>query len=297
MYRIRLSTPTKKQKIIIDTNVIVSASVLVNVEELGLPVRHRFYNESSQLFSIFKKRPSEKIGIATPTVRSEAFLVLSKSVHDTFTSNLDIRDIRTREIFFNNAVAFVNLCEHKMRGLFSVLEQPNMSGYYFRINLEKVRAMSRYIKDTLWAQGYARRYQKDEEVERRSKSIITEPAWKDDQKEEVITTHSEQVYRESKQLDKFMRKYPNRNDQNILAEAITIQYYYPNHQFYLASCDTGFFSPLRIQGGVKSDTVTREIASRFNIICDFPREIFSIVDMPDFQDNGMAVGSGGNPTS
>lgn len=280
MYRIKLSIAKKKQKIIVDTNVVVAASVLVNVEELGLPVRHQFYNESSQLFSIFKNRPSEKIGVATPTVRSEAFLVLSKSVHGTFTSNLDLNDIRVREIFFNNAVAFVNLCEHKMRGLFTTLEQPNMNGYYFRLNLQKVIEMSRYIKDALWAKGYARRHQKEEEVERRSKSIITEPAWKDDQKEEVVTTHGEQVYRESKQLDRFMKKYPNRNDQNILAEAITIQYYYPDHQFYIASCDAGFFSPLRIQGGVKSDTVTKEIESRFNIICDFPREIFLIVDVP-----------------
>jgi len=282
-----LSKTIKKQKVVLDTNVIVSASILVNVKELEIPVRHRFYDQSIQLFSVFKKRPSEKIGIATPLVRSEAFLVLSKAVKNELISNLDLNDLKVKENFFNSTVAFVSLCEHKMHSLFALLEQPQVSKYHFDINLGKVIQMSKYIKEYLWKNRYSRRYQREKEVEIRSKPITTDPYWKDDQKEEVITTHGDQVYREAKQLERFMNKYPNRNDEKILAETITIKYHYPDHKFYIASCDAGFFSPLRIEGGVKSDTVTREIETRFKITCDFPREIFFLIDEPDIQDNGI----------
>lgn len=41
-------------KIIPDTNVIVSASILENLKDIGI-VKHTFYDESIQLFSLFKK--------------------------------------------------------------------------------------------------------------------------------------------------------------------------------------------------------------------------------------------------
>ena len=48
-------------KIVIDTNVIVAASILEKVEETGIQVKHYFYDQSRQLFSIFQKRPDEKL--------------------------------------------------------------------------------------------------------------------------------------------------------------------------------------------------------------------------------------------
>lgn len=99
----------KNPKIIVDTNVIVAASILENVKDLNIQVKHEFYDTSIQLFSIFKKRPREQIGIAVPTVRREAFLVLSTAIKKTMISGIDT-DIQTKEKLFNNAVAIVNSC-------------------------------------------------------------------------------------------------------------------------------------------------------------------------------------------
>lgn len=69
-------------KIIPDTNVIVSASILENIEEVGI-IKHKFYDQSIQLFSIFKKQNSDIEGIAIPQVKSECLRVLSRAIKNT----------------------------------------------------------------------------------------------------------------------------------------------------------------------------------------------------------------------
>lgn len=268
---------TQSTKIIIDTNVIVAASILENYSALGIQIKHRFYEQSRQLFSIFAKKPHEKIGIAVPTVKAEAFLVLSQAVKQTFIEHLSgMQSIQQKKIFYNDAVALINSSDHKMRYLFSLLVHKTPNKRYYNSSFNKVKTMSIYLRD-VWNQKYRKRYQKENQVKERAKPIINEPKWKDEQKEEVIVTHREQVAIESRQLEKFMRKYPNPGDQNILAETLTIKgdYYHSgeDYKFYIASCDTGFFSPL-IWHDTLSNIVTSEIEDRFGITCNLPKVIF-----------------------
>ena len=272
---------TKNPKIIVDTNVIVAASILVNIRELNIDVKHHFYDQSRRLFSIFKKRPNEQIGISVPTMRSEAFLVLSKAVKNSFIENKYI-DIKAKENFYNDAVALTSLCEHKMRYLFSLLlnKTPNESDT--RKNFQQVKDMSIYLKD-LWYTKYQGRHKKLIQSKQRAKSITTEPRWKKEQKTEVVNTYRNQVTIEAKQLERFTKKYPNLGDEWILAETISVKHDYEkineNYQYYIASCDVVFFSPL-IYHDTKSDMVTNEIKERFEIDCNIPDVIFWIVDEP-----------------
>lgn len=270
---------TENQKVIIDTNVLVAASIIENIKELGIIVNHRLYSQSRHLFSVFIKRTQEKIGILTPTVHSEAFLVLSKAVKDVFIPS-DLQDIKRKQIFYDNAVALVNSSEHRMRYLVSFLLEKYPNYNDVRKFHDQVKDMSMYLRD-IWNVKYRGRRSRIIESERRSENIKAGTKWKDDQKEEVFYTHEGQVHVEARQLEKFMRKWPNRNDEMILAETLAIKNDYKKineeYQFYIASGDTGFFSPL-IYHNTLSNIVTNEIKERFEIVCNLPKIIQWIID-------------------
>jgi len=267
------------QKIIVDTNVIVAASIIENIKELEITVTHRFYGQSRQLFSIFDNRRDEKIGILTLTVKSEAFLVLSKAVKDTFIPK-EFDDIQRKRIFFDNAVAFVNSSDHRMRTLMSWLLFLKPDTNFVQKCHHEVKEMSFHLKD-VWKIRYNRRESKIKESQKRAENIQTEKYWQEEQKDEVFYTHRGQVEVEAQQLWKFIKKWPNMNDEKILAETVAIKRNYENagesYQFYIASCDTGFFSPMIYQE-IRSNIVTNEIKERFNIICDKPSVIYWIVN-------------------
>ena len=71
-------------KIIPDTNVIVAASISESFPEIPEGIRHQFYDESAQLFSLFKKTSNKKMGIALPWVEKESSRVLKHAIIDVF---------------------------------------------------------------------------------------------------------------------------------------------------------------------------------------------------------------------
>ena len=257
-------------KVIPDTNVIVAASIIENMHELDIIVKHRFYDQSIQLFSLFHP-PQSTEGYAMPQVKIECFGVLSKAVKDVFVSNrFDNKHIK--EKFYNEAVGIISSSEHKMRNLLGRLRKPRLDNKKIEENLKKVKQMSNELRSE-----YQRKYQKKKwqkkESKSRSKSILTEPKWKKEQKDEVVDTHRGQVVREAKQLERFVRK-PNGPDEIVLAQAVTFKETLDGSKTVLiASSDTGFFSPYHYYGG-KSDTVTEKIYERFGITCDHPRNVF-----------------------
>lgn len=261
-------------KIIPDTNVIVSASILENLKDIGI-VKHTFYDESIQLFSLFKKQTPHVEGIAIPKVKSECFRVLSQAVKDTFVPK-NMLDLIMKEKFYDNAVSIISSSEHKMRGLLSKLRKTQLDQEQIAKNLHNVNHMSKNLKQS-YDKKYKRKDWRRKEIKKRAKPITSEPKWQEEQKKEVIDAHGEQVGRESKQLERFVKKYPNTSDQEILAQVITfkISLNDPNSNILIASSDTGFFSPYHYSGGT-SDTVTMRIWSEFGIICDHPRQIFKL---------------------
>ena len=59
-----------KTKVIVDTNVVVVASVIENISELDIVIKHEFYDQSIQLFSLFKQDDDEVSGVLVPTVET-----------------------------------------------------------------------------------------------------------------------------------------------------------------------------------------------------------------------------------
>lgn len=256
-------------KVVPDTNVVVASSIIGNVGELGI-IKHRFYEPSIQLFSLFR---DPGIGVAVPRVRAECFGVLSRAVKSAYIPK-NKGDRELKEKFYNELVAFVSSSEYKLRELLSRLTSVNLDRRQVSENLEAVRQMSKHLRELYRTKYRSPAAQRRESIER-SKSVTTEPTWNPDQKSEAIRAYGDQVARESKQLERFMNNYPNESDQRILAEVITFKRSLAGESSYvlIASWDRGFFSPYHYRGGT-SDIVTKEIYERFGIKCDDPKEVF-----------------------
>jgi len=260
-------------KIIPDTNVIVAASIIENIYELEIVVKHHFYDQSIQLFSLF--RPPQSVdGYLIPQVKSECFGVLSRAVKDVFVPRR-IFDSSVKEKFYNDAVGIISSSEHKMRHLLSRLKRAKLDYGQIQKNLRDVEEMSNDLRQ-LYKRKYMKKQWRRNESRTRSKPILSEPKWKKEQKDEVVYTFGGQVMREAKQLERFMRK-SNKPDERVLAQVITFKKSLSESEPHvlIASSDTGFFSPYYYYGG-KSDTVTEEIFNRFGIRCDHPRDIFKM---------------------
>lgn len=88
--------------------------------------------------------------------------------------------------------------------------------------------------------------------------------------------------KENQQLKKFISGIPHRGDTLILSQVRALKRYYGDDMdVFIASNDSGFFSPIRDRNNRKiiSRIVTDEIFSRFNIRCDHPQEIVEVLEM------------------
>ncbi len=263
-------------KVIPDTNVIIAASIIENISEINDDIKHQFYEESIQLFSLFK-HPEVCKGIALPKVKRESFGVLARAVKDVFIPKTNV-DWHTKILFYNSASSIIFSSDHKRQALLARLINVRVRENDVITCLQGVTEMTKGLR-TLYLDKYKNKRGRIKESQERSKNIKSEPKWKSDQKDEVFYAQNSQVAREAKQLERFMRKYPNMPDQRVLAEAIAVKNHLNSNGedviILLASRDTGFFSPYYYSGG-KSDIVTQKIFSQFQIRCDYPREIFKM---------------------
>lgn len=263
-------------KIFLDTNVIIAASIQANSKEFGKPITHIHFQESSHLLSILRKEVSKKIGITSKTVEGETYNKIIRAVKSELDKQLDYQKQNIASLF-EEFSKISNICLNRTRQILSfiIIENPDKSE--IKKNLEKVDDMVSYLHrlSARYATSTNRMIQAKRRKETTSKSF-----WKAELHREVYKAFREEVERESIQILKFMEKEPNgnNNDKQILAEAVTIKNQLDNtNQFYIASNDTKFFSPLRLKGGRKSNLVTSEINNRFGITCDTPLEIRKII--------------------
>ena len=259
--------PNDDVVVVPDTNVVVAASIMENAKELGV-IKHVFYPDSIQLLSLFKK---SKIGFVMPKVRTECFAILSKAVKSTYTPKKNI-DVTLKMEIYDELVAIVLSSEYKMREILSRLNTVKLNSKNVNQNLKNVRQMSIHLK-SLYNNQYRSSKSRKKTIDKYGKSA--KGTWRSGLKNAIHYARRTQIVREGKQLERFMKKYPNSADELILAEVITFKesIHANNLDIFIASSDVGFFVPLYICGG-KSDMVTNEIYQRFGIICDHPKEIF-----------------------
>ena len=134
-----------KTKILLDSSVIVSASIQANVASIGATVNHRFHEDSIHLFNIFRKRADEGIGITTKTVRDESFHTLPKAVKNSIQENLPAQKDKQKKLF-DETTSIINLCDNKMQDLFSTLLLETPSNEIVQSCVTDVNDMSEYIK-------------------------------------------------------------------------------------------------------------------------------------------------------
>lgn len=261
-----------QNKVIVDTNVLVSASIQFSVKESKMEVKHRFYDQSWQLFELFRNNLAKRIGIITRTVEVESFGVLLKALGDIIKE--EIADINERRKIFETLRTIADLCENKMRRLV---------GYLFTEQVEEkeVNEKLHFIKDMcLVISQLQKRYHDPDSREIEAWKLHTRVPnptnWPKHLRKEVLDIYKEKVVVEKIQLDRF-GKGPGEMDMRILAESAYLCEYYKSNfedgvRVYLASCDTKFFSPYRKEN-IESRIVTDEIQQRFNVICDWPYQI------------------------
>ena len=263
-----------KTKVIVDTNVVVAASVIENISELDVVIKHEFYDQSIQLFSLFKQDDDEVSGVLVPTVETESYRILSKAVRKVFAPD-SLKDPRRRALFYNDAIAIITSSEQKMRKLMERLSRGKYDAGELSENLKEVKEMSKHLCEE-WKKKYNKRNWQRQESKTRARPVMKEP-WTEEQKREVVSAHKSQIARESLQLERFTRK-PNCQDEIILAETISVRSFDQkkgnSYQYYIASHDSGFFVPYIHSNLGVSDIVTREIKQRFNIECNYPRKIY-----------------------
>ena len=265
------------KKIFLDTNVIVAASIQAKSEELGKTIAHTHFRESSNLLSALRQYSSNKIGVTSKTVEGEAYRVIIKAIKSEFDKHVNYQN-HNAEPLFDEFARICNICLNRTRQLFSFLVIEILDKSEVKKNLEKVNDMVTYVY-TLNARYGTIEHRRI--LAKRKKDASTKFSWTAALHREVYMMFRDQVEREYVQIRKFMEKEPNgnNNDKQILAEAITVKSGLGNEmQFYIASHDTKFFSPLRLKGGSKSELITIEINNRFGITCDTPLEIIKILN-------------------
>ena len=263
-------------KIIFDTNVLVAACIIENAGESNTVIKHEFYDQSIRLVSLLK-RDNNCHGVLISTVKTEPYTVLGKAVYQVFVPD-SLNDSHRRMLFYENSIALVASSEQKLDKLIGYLEEGEYDPEEMDKNIERVKSMSRDLR-MMWKEKHSKKKWRKQESGKRAKTVLKEPR-NQEQKEEVISAHDSQLARESLQLGRFVRK-SNSRDELILAETISVMQFYEktgdSYDFWIASCDSGFFAPyIRSYLGT-SDTVTREIENRFKIRCDYPQKIYRLL--------------------
>ena len=263
-------------KIIVDANVVIAAGIIQNIGKPNIAVKHKFYDQSIQLLSLFK-RDNDCYGVLVPAVKNESFTVLIKAIYKTFLSDSSA-DPQLRALFYKDAAGIVTSSEQRMKKLMRSLKDGEYDPKELCKNIERIKSMSRDLR-TEWEEKYAGKNRRRPESDRDIKNVL-KGSRKQEQKKEVISAHDAQIVRESLQLRRFVRK-SNPRDELILAETISVMQFDEktggSYDFWIASCDSGFFAPYIHRNLGTSDTVTRKIKNRFKIRCDYPREIYHLL--------------------
>lgn len=257
-----------KSKILFDSCIIVSASVFVSsTDDLGIKLKHHFYDQAMHLFSLVRKNLAKRIGIVTATVENEALRVLSEVVRGEIRMKYHEMDRET--LFKHYSIAF-NACDMRMRNLLTCLQrepvEPAKVAIWFALVVDMYNDLVERIKKHGKTAALKARL-----VPRKLKKMAD---WF-----EIYRTGDQRTHA---QLFNLLRKEVEQEDQMILAEACYLLNLYKQIEskdvsLFIASTDH-HFSPVRRKSWTyESRQVTDAIRKRFGIICDWPDRVYEQV--------------------
>jgi hypothetical protein len=245
-------------KVVLDTCVLVSASVYGSYQDLGVKLEHEFYTKTVPLFNIIKKYVDKRIGIITFTIETQAIAVIANAVTGALEEQAEkIVDTESRAKLFESHTVFFDQCLAHLQDNLSILQREPL------VQSEKFR----YYSDVTIMYNELRNTAKNLDINQLINGNVT-PRYRETVRHEVY----EQYKKRYKQLLKLQNEPVEESDKIILCEAICLLDYYrktidPNMKLYLASTDY-HFSPSDSEG-----EVTEQIKKKFQIVCNWPDEI------------------------
>ncbi len=250
-----------KDRVLLDTNVLVSASVYMTVEGGSHPVevKHQFFDDSMNLVGLLRTHVARRIGLITSTIENEALSVIERAAR----SEIE-RSQLPREQLFNTLSTVLTRCEDRMREIMQILQREPIRPEDLKEWKEKVN------------QTYDELIQRAAEVDVGWETTFKTRHAPSRFRPEARKIYSEQARALNRQITQLRYDLPNETDRQILAEAAYLRYFYAQTSgkltFYLASNDT-HFSPMKAKGGLVSREVTDRILKDFHIVCDWPAEV------------------------
>jgi len=253
-------------RILCDTNILISASLLAASKEFGVNIEHRFSAMSIRLLNFIKKNNELKLGIITYFIENEAYNALTGAVDSQLRE--EKLDIVTGSKVFTE---ILNICEDRLGEFIELLCKEKVDETeVFEIREEVDNMYDDLIKIAAVLPRNAA--SQANFVPKRFRST-------------AYRAYKQQDIRRNGQLLRLIGRRPGRNavedsDRIILSHATYLLRYYLRtvgapFRMFLASCDF-HFSPVR-SGTIISDQVTSHIDHYLGIECDFPDKIYEIV--------------------
>ena len=240
-------------KVILDTCVLVSASVHGFYEETGISLEHKFYGRTIPLFDILRKNIDKRIGVVTFTVEMQALTVLAKAVTEALEEESERNPDQRMQLFMSYSALF-DKCHKDLYENLEILVREPIPPDQREKHYLAVSAMYDRFEDSAG----------DLDVDKLIRANVT-PRYYKTVRNEIYGQYQKRFH----QVLKLKQEPVEDSDKMILAEAVYLHSCRSDAtaKTYLASTDY-HFSPINSEG-----PITDEIRKRFGIICDWPDKI------------------------
>lgn len=252
----------KQDKVLVDVNVIISASIFYLFEEMGVKFKHQFYDISKPLFDFFEE--NREIGIFTEEIENSTTGIPRKAIEDEINS-FDKKEIEEKKLFDNlsfilseserrlekNKKILTRIAKIKKKDISKKMSEILM----FYNNLKGELEQYNPIKE-----GKVKSFLAPRSVRRVAKNIYIEQA------------REYSLYYKLKKI--LVDKPINANDIQILAHATYLKKFYSKiteTRMFVASTDH-HFSPIR-ENKPLNNFIPERIEGEFKVICDWPDNI------------------------
>lgn len=259
----------KGHKVLVDANILVSASICYTSKDFGL--KHRFYDDCKSLINLFKKKVDKKIGFYTKLIDMTSNRVLSDALLNTI-----------REISQGDS----SIDEEPLFEVFSVIYSECLrrleenKDYLVRETVNESKVTRLMGKVLLFFNMNIKK-----EIERRNPKPELERAKKIKAKSSMGKIIKTAKIEEARKLcphygtlkRKFIESGPGMEDMKLLAEAIYFKDIFSGRKikFYLTSLDHHF---VEIDKHEKvNDLVPSLIKKEFGVECVKPNKILKIL--------------------
>lgn len=250
----------------VDTCTLVSASINSLIEELGVNIKHHFYEYSKPLFKHFKENIDKKEGIFTKEIESSADYEINKAV--------------LSEIDFICSKG--ELSKEGLLDRFSIIQSESIRNLKENkdiliketINEKEIIKLIPFVWQFFYELG--NRIKKEDPIEKAKEILKYEPKIKGLKgfiKGVRIKQQKEDFQGYNWLINKFIRNPPSIRDQEILAQAMYLKQIYQKKEeilFFIASTDTHFVALRSKEGKILNPFVPERIKERFGIDCEWP---------------------------